>query len=360
MSNSGVNSGVGAQSGFALQRNTAIYILLNNYKSKFSSPNYFLCLEHHDDFVFCFLDENGDAVLAEAYQSKKKSPHRWTVNKELTDILVKLLKTGTMVRNDLLKKTVKYQQKLHFTSNSSIFIESKLAGNVSVDEERTHQAFSELDPKIQSVLIKNFEASDIYDSAVSTEYDNLHFLYIELTRTAKEQRNLLIGKLGEIFGKDIYDREAAIDTIFSLFQDVELVYNQGGAGFLDESKRVNGLQITDALKVITTKSKAYDYWRSEKKEVSLKLNIKPFERDGFESFFISSFDLFKSLIEAEHQKILRFSDENYKNCTSTSEEDCVLELFDIYKKTRSTKFMDLELKSVLYAAYFQVCYKKGA
>lgn len=360
MSDSGINSGVGAQSGFALQRNTAIYILLNNYKSKFISSNYFLCLEHHDDFVFCFLDGDGDAVLAEAYQSKKKSPHRWTVNKELTEILVKLLKTGIRVRKDLLNKAAKYQQKLHFTSNSSIFIESKLAENISVDEERTLLGFSELNLEIQNEIVEKFEACDTFDSTLAAEYENLHFLYIELTRTAREQRNLLAGKLGEIFGNNIYDREAAIDTIFSLFEKVELVYNQGGASFLDESKRVNGLQIADALKVITTKSKAFDYWRSEKREISSRLNIRPFERDGFESFFISSFDLFKSLNEAEHQKILKFADENYKNCTSTSEEDCVLELFDIYKHTRSTKFMDLELKSVLYAAYFQVSYKKGA
>ena len=51
MSDADTNSGVVAQSGFALQRNTAIYILLNNYHLKFQDRNYFICLEHHDDFV---------------------------------------------------------------------------------------------------------------------------------------------------------------------------------------------------------------------------------------------------------------------------------------------------------------------
>lgn len=185
----------------------------------------------------------------------------------------------------------------------------------------------------------------------------MHFLYIELPRTANEQKNLLVGKVSEIFGKTIRDQDAAIETIFSLFQKVELIYNQGKAKLLDESKRVSGVQIADALKVITTQSKAFDYWRDEGKSVSYTLEIKPFQRNEFESYFIASFDLFKSMTEAEHQKILKFVAENYENCNSTSEEGSVLELCKMYQSSKTTKFKELELKAVLYAAYFQVINK---
>lgn len=355
-----VNGGVRAQSGFALQRNTALYILLNDYHTKYLNSNYFLCLEHHDDFVFCFQDSSGDTVLTEAYQSKKKSPHRWTVNQDLVEILIKLLQTGIRVRKDITKNTSTYSQNLYFTSNTSVFIESQVSENVSVDEENTLVRFRDLDPIIRDEMIKKFQDASKFDPLLEEEYDNLRFLYIELPRTAKEQRNLLTGKLGEVFGSEIHDRDAAIETIFSLFQKIELVYNQQSATFLDESKKVTGHQISLALKLITTKSKAFDYWRSEKKEIASRLNIKPFERDSFESTFVASFDFFKSLSEAEHQKILKFTAENYMSCTSTAEENCVLELFDLFKSTRSTKLRDLELKSVLYAAYFQVTYKQGA
>ena len=355
-----VNGGVRAQSGFALQRNTALYILLNDYHAKYLNSNYFLCLEHHDDFVFCFQDSSGATTLTEAYQSKKKSPHRWTVNQDLVEILLKLLQTGIRVKKDIALQSSTYSQNLYFTSNTSIFIESQEAENVSVDEENTLVCFKDLDPLIKDEIIRKFQDSLRSDPLVKSEYENLRFLYIELPRTAKEQRNLLSGKLGEVFGSDIHDRDAAIETIFSLFQKIELVYNQQSASFLDETKRVSGEQISLALKLLTTKSKAFDYWRSEKREIASRLNIKPFERDGFESTFVASFDFFKSLSEAEHQKILRFAAENYMNCKSTAEEGCVLELFDLFKGTRSTKLRDLELKSVLYAAYFQVTYKQGA
>lgn len=358
MSDEEQNAGVGAQTGFALQRNTALYVLLNNYHSKFTSPNYFICLEHHDDFVFCFLDVNGEANFVEAYQSKKKSPHQWTVSKELTEILVKLLKTGIRIKKDPLTKSAQYRQSLHFTTNTSILIDIKGTKNVSIDEERTLLKFSDLDSRIKTALIHKFEACGLFETTLRSEYENLHFLYIEFTRTAREQRNLLSGKIGEIFGKSISDKEAAVDTIFSLFQKVELIYNQGGSSFLDKSKRVSGQEISDAFKIITTQSKAFDYWRSECKEISSKLEIKPYERERFESVFVASFDLFKSMKEAEHQKILSFVNQNYKGCRLTSEEECVDELFQIYKKSKSTKFMDFELKAILYAAYFQVINKK--
>ena len=58
MTDKSTNAGVDAQTGFALQRNSALYLLLEEYHSKFKERKYFICLEHHDDFIFCFLNEN--------------------------------------------------------------------------------------------------------------------------------------------------------------------------------------------------------------------------------------------------------------------------------------------------------------
>lgn len=71
-----VNAGVHAQIGFILQRNTALSLLLNNYKDKFKDRKYFICLEHHDDFLYCFLDDDDKAECIEAYQSKKKTGNK--------------------------------------------------------------------------------------------------------------------------------------------------------------------------------------------------------------------------------------------------------------------------------------------
>lgn len=54
-----VNAGVTAQQGFALQRNMALFLILDNYEKKFNDAKYFLALEHLEDIVFCFLDDQG-------------------------------------------------------------------------------------------------------------------------------------------------------------------------------------------------------------------------------------------------------------------------------------------------------------
>lgn len=66
-----VNAGVIALHGFALQRNMALFFILDNYDTKFDGTKYFLSLEHLEDILFCYLDDHGRAVKVETYQSKK-------------------------------------------------------------------------------------------------------------------------------------------------------------------------------------------------------------------------------------------------------------------------------------------------
>src|SRR5690554_1621544 len=113
------NAGVHAQTGFALQRNSALYILLEEYHNKFKDKNYFICLEHHDDFLFCFLNKKDEAEVIEAYQSKKKSPDTRKLDPELIEIISKLLKTGKSLISDNFPKSKDYRHILYFTSNQT-------------------------------------------------------------------------------------------------------------------------------------------------------------------------------------------------------------------------------------------------
>lgn len=66
------NSGVVALSGYEFQRNCALFLLLDNYDS-FKDKDYFLCIEHYDDFLFCYRTADSTQVeKIEAYQAKKK------------------------------------------------------------------------------------------------------------------------------------------------------------------------------------------------------------------------------------------------------------------------------------------------
>ena len=73
------NSGVQANVGFDFQRNTCIYIFLEEYNT-LKTQEYFIMLEHYDDIVFGFLNQNGELSEVTTYQAKKSS-NVWTTNK---------------------------------------------------------------------------------------------------------------------------------------------------------------------------------------------------------------------------------------------------------------------------------------
>lgn len=65
------NAGVNAITGFALQRNTALYLILDKYESKYKDANYFVCIEHHEDCLICFLDKNNSIKLLKRTNQKR-------------------------------------------------------------------------------------------------------------------------------------------------------------------------------------------------------------------------------------------------------------------------------------------------
>ncbi|MCK9225747.1 MAG: hypothetical protein M0R46_17775 [Candidatus Muirbacterium halophilum] len=358
MTDNSTNAGVRALNGFALQRNTALFILLDEFNSKFKDKKYFLSLEHLDDFLFCFLDKEEKSILIEAYQSKKKSSSAWLISLDFTDIIKKLLETGNKLLKDPIPKIRTYNHNLYFISNSAISLKkNKSNHNVTINEENRLVAFTDLNIEIQEKFKSKFKSK--LSSELEDELSNLKFNYVALTTTDKEQQNQLVGKLEEVFKEDIIDYRAAVNTLITLFRGMETTYNQGGtAKLLDKTKRVSSDDIHSTIKTITTKSKAFDYWRKEIKTITKVLNIKPWEKDSFKLYFESAFELFKSMIEIEHQKIYKFVEKNYINCKSTQEEEDVLELFEKFKFENTTTFEDLNLKAIIYAAYFESINKR--
>lgn len=349
-----VNAGVDAQTGFALQRNIALYLLLENYEEKFKNRHYFICLEHHDDFLFCFLNEDNEAEIIEAYQSKKKSPNSWKLDDELCQIITKLLNTGKSLIKDDIPKSESYKHILFFATNQTIELQIKEKGcpiiSHSIKEDNPSAEFAVLNQKIKD-KIKN----RINDLDLEIELNNLRFVWIDLNRTVEKQENELVGQLENVFCDKISNYRAAIKTLLSLFRDIEEKYNKGNeAKLLDETKRVTSQQIEEVFNVLTTKSKCFDYWRSQTNNISQVLKIKPFEGETFKLNFESAFDLFKSIKEAEHRRILDFVRSNYTKCGTYIVEECISELINMFKRQETTYFEDKKLKAILFAAYFEV------
>lgn len=357
MTDKSTNAGIDALTGFALQRNTALYLLLEYYEAKFKDKSYFICIEHHDDFLFCFLNENHQAEIIEAYQSKKKSPDTWKLDTKLIDIITKLLETGKSLIHDEFPKSNNYKHILYFSSNQTTNLvvkeDTKIVASVSIRENNPLVCYNSLDNKIQSKIIKGIANDKLHD-----ELNNLHFIFIDLNRTVEKQTNELVGQLGRVFGDKIYNKEAAVKILIELFRDIEKRYNNGNvAKLLDTTKRVSSTQIEDAFDLLTSKSKCFDYWRSKQSEISRILEIRPAERETFEFAFNTAFDFFKSYKEAEHRKILEFVKQKLDNCTTYTDEENVSELEKMYLRTNSTHLGTIEFKAVVFAAFYEVTFK---
>lgn len=366
MVDKGVNAGVAAQQGFALQRNMALFIILDKYESKFNNAKYFLSLEHLEDILFCFLDEKENALNIETYQSKKKSTGSWRINNDFSEIILKILKTGKSLIQDTYPKCANYRHELYFSTNSSLDLEAKnkeiidgvlkdVTYTEKINEQNSLVDFENLSIPLKFAIDKLLKKDESFFSQnLSEELKNLKFLHIDFNKINKEQENQLRGKLGQVFDKKICDHSAALESIFRLFKKVELAYNQKNQVRLsDATKQLRSEEINKAFNIITTKSKAFDYWRKENSEISKKLKIKPFEKESFEMNFSSALDLFKDKNEAEHQKILNFVKYNYKECKGFSEEDCVDEITSNFLASEKTNLDDLMLKATIYAAYFE-------
>ena len=355
-SNKAVNAGVHTNIGMDFQKHSALYLLLENY-DKIKGTRYFIILEHYDDIVFGYLDDDENVHKIETFQAKKSSKE-WKL-KQLFEILKKIVENGISLRADDIRKTDGYSQHQYFVSNQAMALQFKekttLHGKL-VNETDCEIKFSTLEPKVQEYIKSVLRSELTCSSDKIIELENLSFKYIDLSKKSSSQREQLIGMFHTVFGDQVLDHAAAVDTLLHCFKKVESTFNQGNVARLsDQSKRVESTSIDLAINVITTKVKAYDLWRSKVEEICSTLQISVFDRDRFRLHFENSLDKFKDLKEMEHQKVYRFvSGMKYELSSYYKDEDCLGFLLSSFKSSNSTQLTDLQMKAAIFAAYIEI------
>ena len=344
------NSGVDGASGYEFQKHCALYIFLEQYE-EIKDKKYFICLEHYEDFLFCYLTRDELIEKIETYQAKKSSK-KWTMNNStFKDIVKKILQVGNDLKNDQTLKTINYTHNLHFSSNYEISltkkIQKKTIENI-INERNEIVKYNDLYKEIQDELL------DLVDVNTKNEINNLSFKYIDLNKTHQMQERVLVGMFNNIFGEKVRNHKASVLTLLSLFRDVENTLNQKNIiSLMDKSKRVDSEQINRALNIITTKQKAFEDWKEKKNIYAPLLKISTMERNNFELHFENAFDYLKDLKQTEHQKIFNFVRKiDLSNCYT--DEDSLKLIIDDFKLTNSTQFDDLTVKATILASYIQI------
>lgn len=350
------NAGIHAETGFELQKNIALYIILDNY-AKFKGKDYFLCIEHHDDFLFCFLDNN-EVELIEAYQAKKASKN-WVLDETFYNIILGVLNCGEDLLKDNYPKSKKYEHRLSFVTNTPI---NFIAKRMNPKENETKNATCNITPSNKNVGFMAMP-KDIKDKITKElkkmnrsnlkQLEKLFFDFIDLPNTIKEQKNTLIGKCMTEFGDTIPDAKAAVDALMYLFREVEGIFNNGEiAKLMDEKKRVNSKEIEEAFCVLTEKAIAYKKWRKYSEEILCELKIPFMKRGAFKLEYENSIDFFKDNSYVDHNNILCFVENNISSvseCMSIS--DCISLLCDKFLENEKHRISEFSVKAAIFAAF---------
>jgi len=358
------NSGVVALSGYEFQRNCALFLLLDNYDS-FKGKDYFLCIEHHDDFLFCYRTPDAKQIeKIEAYQSKKKTGALWTIDSVMGEILAKILEVGSDLHKDPIQKSPDYVQELTFISNTEqkfVYIpkdkekkQGKTRQEVLINEANSLVGFDELPPDIQE------KASDcIHCFYVKHDLDDhqeglcdVRFQFIDMQKAAKRQKESLYGLMRTKFAH-IADPKAAVDVLLELFRDVEYTYNQGNiVQLMDTSKRVEGNEIIKTLVILDEKQKTYDFWRAHStdfvKDVGFPVMVvlKP------EQHISDTFELLKDMNNFSYQVIKDYVEtHNYMSKGSLGEmfNDYLIDI----KKLHHTNLNDVDILLAILCSFVE-------
>lgn len=355
------NSGVQANVGFDFQRNTCIYVFLDNYIS-WKNQEYFIMLEHYDDIVFGFLNSKGELSKVTTYQAKKSSTV-WTTN-QVFKIIQKISNSGIEMLKDSISKSSDYKQSQHFISNNTIALDYQCSTDnktkkVYVNETNEAIAYTSLNVDCQNALKKG-NTNIKFDTQQIEHFKNLNFTYVDLGRKTKSQLELLRGKFETVFGKSIIDHTAARDTLIFHLKEIESTYNQGDIPkFSDKHKRLESSKIDEIFNILTTKNLALDFCRKKAEKICVELSINVFDAMYFELDFENSLDEFKDLKQGEHQKILRFV-ESKKSIFSNFTNDvlCIKELYSLFKNEQNSTLNSVQLKASIAAGYFLILMQK--
>lgn len=347
------NAGVDGSAGYTFQKACVMYLIFDNFEH-FKSKNYFIYLEHHDDFLFVYLNAQGIIEEIEAYQAKKATSD-WSTDQELGEIIGKLTLVGESLRKDDHPKLETYSHKLTFITNRNISLCEKHKGRGKLLEKiqasNTSASYKNLDEKIR----ENIKSKIVNYNYEEGEIDNVFFQFIDLAQTNKSWQERLLGKASKIFGEKVKDHAAALRTLKEMIDGIELTYNDGGVVSLgDKGKRIGKVEIDSTFKIINETAKSYDFWRNHSHQLKTSLNLKlPIQRKAYEHLE-NCFDYFKDINNIEHRRIYKFVEENTKiDEKHVSDADCIVELYDEFLKQHSTNLEDYIVAFSVIAAYVE-------
>ncbi|OMO23163.1 dsDNA nuclease domain-containing protein [Vibrio lentus] len=359
------NSGTDAQMGFEFQRNCALYLLLSDYGS-FKNREFFLYIEHHDDFLFCYREPTTFEVQeVEAYQAKKLSGKLWTVDNRFAEIIAKMLEVGTNLHLDPIRKSPIYEHKLIFISNTeSDFRYKPKKADIESGKKEVYEKINEQNcvckyDSMPGDVRKSIEAKvKSYCEDKNTTYHNqelcnIYIQYVELERSAKAQKERLLGLMVANF-PHVVDPKAAVDLLLSLFRKVELVYNQNHIVSLDDlTKRVEGGDVKKAIGTIENRQKMYHFWRDNANSFIESFNIPIGIQKKSEQFILRTFELSKDMENNEHQIIKRFVERNDYSMDYSKYENMFKAYISDIKSSNQIQLTDIHVFFAVLCAYVE-------
>lgn len=359
------NAGIDALLGFEFQRNCALYLLLNNY-DRFKGREFFLCIEHHDDFLFCYRSNcRNNIEEIHSYQAKKLSGAVWTINKRFCEVIAKMLEVGNDLVSDPAPKSQSYNHELTFISNTDIKLNYKPSKNEKKDgnkeityllnEQNCRCSYDDIPEEIKSTIDKKVSlfCENEKIAYYKTELDNLRIQWIDLPRRKKEQKDILVGLMSRNF-PHVSDPNAAVELLLSLFREVEAVYNQGKViNLLDGTKRVEGGEIKKAIDIIETEQKTFNLWRDYSTELSRRFRVPIGIQNNHENYIKNTFELLKDMTNREHQIIKNFVRNNDYSMDFHCYEDMFYEYLYEIKSQNSTNLNDVDIFFSVLCAYVE-------
>ena len=232
------NSGVEGASGYSFQRCCVVFLLFEDYET-INLENYFICLEHHEDFLFAFMDSKGDLKKVDTYQAKK-SRDDWKIGSDLCEIIGKMTSVGKELLYDTYPKSDDYRHTLNFLTNRNIVLKSKKEKGTKQQTEKiqvSNKSTRYVD--LHEDIRNNIEPRISKSILEVTQLDNVEFQHIDLPQSYRGWQRVLTGLSNERFGAGVNDHEAVISTLMRLLQDVEQAYNDNNLVSLsDQSKRL--------------------------------------------------------------------------------------------------------------------------
>lgn len=348
------NSGVEGASGYSFQRCCVVYLLFEGFET-ISLDNYFICMEHHEDFLFAFLDENGDLKKIDTYQAKK-SRDDWKIDSDLCEIIGKMTSVGKELINDPSGKSDDYQHTLNFLTNKNVLLASKKEKGIKQKREKIQvsnklKKYSDLHIEIK----QNIETRIAKVILEETQLENIQFQYIDLAQSYKNWQRVLKGLSIEHFGQKVNDHEAVISTLMRLLQDVEQTYNDNNLVLLsDPSKRVSKEKINETFSMFTESKKSFDFWRQYSEQLSSELNLKlPIQRRAKE-LLENCFDYFKDIQQVEYRKVYQFVEKRTDvDDNHSSEAECIVDLYKRYLKEFNPRLESHMVAFAVIASYVE-------